>query len=112
LGFRAAAASIRSFPRNGLEMAIFVNQILLLQRRKRARSLMRLAICRQSAVGEVWLTGYALGPEWGAYDEALHFQSITEAEMTLKFLPRADRRSASIVDWPVVAPPPLLMTGT
>jgi len=73
---------------------------------------MRLAIFRQTPTGGVWLTGYALGPEWGAYDEAVHFQSITEAEMTLKFLPRADRRSASIIDWPVVAQPPLLMTGT
>ena len=73
---------------------------------------MRLAISKQTARGEVWLIGYARSPEWGSYDDALHFQSFIEAEMTFKFLPRADRRSASIVDWPVLPQLPFLMTGT
>jgi len=73
---------------------------------------MRLAICKQTARGDIWLVGYALGPEWGSYEEALHFHSFIEAEMTFKFLPRADRRSASIVDWPVLPHLPILMTGT
>jgi hypothetical protein len=100
------------WPRNRRFHESDFNPILFLQRNKHARSRMRLAICKQTARGDIWLVGYALGPEWGSYEEALHFHSLTEAEMTFKFLPRADRRSASIVDWPVLPHLPILMTGT
>jgi hypothetical protein len=82
------------------------------QRSQHAGHPMRLTICKQTINGEVWLTEKTLRPKWGAYDDALHFQSAIEAGMTFKFLPRADRRSASVVDWPILPRLPFLMTGT
>jgi hypothetical protein len=61
---------------------------------------MLFAISKHVRGRPIWLEDVVPAPKWSTHQDALCFHSATDAQITLKFLPGAERRGAAVVRWP------------